>query len=591
MKYASLNPCYIFRKPKSTKYAEGTRIFQGCPTIAVTRGGRIYLGWYAGGTKEPHMNNYNLLIYSDDKGATWSDPLLVIPSSYEMNVHALDIQLFIDPMGALHVCWVQNNTAPYQEDFARPSGKPWVTIDGYSFCDYEHSEWEILCEDPDAEEPVFSAPRYIFPGFLRCKPTFLENGDWLCFGYDQLTKTYGYSISTDQGKSYTHYYGGKKISTVFDETMAYQREDGSLRMFARCLQGELAESYSYDNGRTWEDAKLSGITHSDTRFFIQKLPSGRVMLIHNDHPKDRSHITVKLSEDDGRTWKYSKCIDSRNYLSYPDADLHDGVIYLTYDRGRGAYNEILFASFTEEDVIANNDIAIQIASKSPVSPRKKDVMQAIEEHKLIAILRNIPNEKLIPTAEALYAGGIRLLEITFAADGSKNQEVQGNIKRLTEHFQEKMLIGAGTVVSEEQVRLTKMAGGTFVISPNTNRKVIFESHICGLVSIPGAYTPSEICKAQESGADFVKLFPAVDLGPKYVKAVKAPLNHIKILAVGGINENNMQEYLQAGICGFGVGSNIVDQKLVEAEDYGAITALAEKYVAVISSQESSDKSL
>lgn len=581
MNNAQMFPCYILNKPSSTKYAESIRMYQGCPTLAVTKGGRIYLGWYAGGTREPHMNNYNLLIYSDDKGLTWSEPLLIIPSSYEMNVHALDIQLFIDPKGALHVCWVQNNTVPYCEELLKPNGKPYTTVDGYTFNDRKHSEWEVICQNPDDENPLFSAPRYIYPGFLRCKPTFLKNGDWLCFGYDQLTKTYGYSISTDNGKTYTHYYGCEKFDTVFDETMAYQLDDGSIRMFARCWLGELVESYSYDNGRTWEKAQLSGITHSDTRFFVQKLPSGRVLLIHNDHPKERRNITIKLSEDDGKTWKYSKCIDSRNGLSYPDADIHDGIIYLTYDRGRTTDKEILFTSFTEQDIIDDRDIEISIVSKPPVVPEKDDVIKAVEDNKIIAILRGISSDKLIPTAEALYKGGIRMLEITYSADGSNNKEVAENIKLLVEHFGDKMYIGAGTVLSAEQVRLTKMAGGIFIISPNTDQKVIFESYICGLVSIPGAYTPSEIVEAHEFGADFVKLFPATNLGADYVKAVKAPLSNVRLLAVGGINEDNMQDYLSAGVCGFGVGANIVDKNLVNECNYEKITALAEKYIKVI----------
>ena len=98
--------------PTDPIYAESIRKFQGCPTLAITRGGRIYMGWYAGGTREPHMENYNLLIYSDDLGKNWSRPLLIIPSSKEKCVHALDIQLWTAPDGRLFVFWVQNNTHP-----------------------------------------------------------------------------------------------------------------------------------------------------------------------------------------------------------------------------------------------------------------------------------------------------------------------------------------------------------------------------------------------------------------------------------------------------------------------------------------------
>lgn len=581
MNNAELFPCTVIKNPDDLKYDESIRLFQGCPTVAVTKGGRIFLGWYAGGIKEPHMNNYNLLIYSDDKGKTWSDPVLIIPSSYEMSVHALDIQLFIDPKGALHVCWVQNNTLKTNEPIMEISGKPAVKVDGYAFLDFKHSEWEDVCNDPDAEELSFSAPRYLYQGFLRCKPTFLKNGDWLCFAYDQLCDKYGYSISRDGGETFTHYYGPKKVGTVFDETMAYEKNDGSVRMLARTYHGYAAESYSYDNGRTWSEAVSSGITHADTRLFAQRLPSGRVMLIVNEDAKVRKNITVKLSEDDGVTWKYSKLIDAREDISYPDADYNDGVIYLTYDRGRTTHKEILFTSFTEQDIIDNNEINLSIVSKAPENVNKTDIIKAVEEHKIIAILRGVPKDKLLSTATALYNGGIRLIEVTFDASGKESdQETFEKIKLLADNFKDKMYIGAGTVLTENQVRLTKKAGGTFIISPDAKEEVIFESHLCGLVSIPGVITPSEITSAVSFGADFVKIFPAFALGSGYIKAVKAPLSNVRILAVGGIDDTNLQEYLKAGACGVGVGSNIVPKKLLDNNDFDGIKKLAEKYVLV-----------
>lgn len=122
MKNADKTACEVLYKPESDKYDEDIRMFQGCPTVAVTEGGRIYLGWYAGGTGEPHMENYNLLIYSDDDGSTWSKPIIVIPSSYENHVHALDIQLFTDPHGALHIAWVQNNTYKFRGEEPEKKG-------------------------------------------------------------------------------------------------------------------------------------------------------------------------------------------------------------------------------------------------------------------------------------------------------------------------------------------------------------------------------------------------------------------------------------------------------------------------------------
>ena len=213
---------------------------------------------------------------------------------------------------------------------------------------------------------------------------------------------------------------------------------------------------------------------------------------------------------------------------------------------------------------------------------REEVIQTILSEKIIVIVRGVEREKLLPLAEAMYEGGIRLLEITYSADGSvSDEETALNIKMLAEHFDGRMYIGAGTVLTEKQVKLTKDAGGKFIISPDTNRAVIEKTCSLGLVSMPGALTPSEIQSAHSFGADFVKLFPITNMGSSYVKAVKAPLSHIRLLAVGGIDEKNMSEYFKAGICGFGIGSNIVDKKLIEAGRFSEITELAQKYTAVL----------
>jgi len=213
---------------------------------------------------------------------------------------------------------------------------------------------------------------------------------------------------------------------------------------------------------------------------------------------------------------------------------------------------------------------------------RKNVIEAIEREKVITIVRGVESEKLIPLAEAMYDGGIRLLEITYSANGSvSDEDTAKNIEMLSNHFGDRMFIGAGTVITEKQVELTKKAGGKFIISPDTCEAVIKKTRELDMVSMPGALTPTEIQNAHRYGADFVKLFPITNMGVEYVKAVKAPLSHIKLLAVGGINENNMSDYLKAGVCGFGIGSNIVNKKLIDSDDYSAITELAKKYTKVI----------
>ena len=213
---------------------------------------------------------------------------------------------------------------------------------------------------------------------------------------------------------------------------------------------------------------------------------------------------------------------------------------------------------------------------------RNQIIQSIEENKLIAIVRGVKKEQLIPLAEALYRGGIRLLEVTYSADGRvSDEETAKCIGMLAEHFQGRMFIGAGTVLTKEQVERTKSVGGCFIISPDTNAEVIQKTRALEMVSIPGALTPTEIRQAQLAGADFVKIFPVTSLGASYVKAVRAPLSNVRLLAVGGIDLENIGTFLATGIAGVGIGSGITDRKLLQAEDYDGITELARRYTEAL----------
>ncbi len=207
-----------------------------------------------------------------------------------------------------------------------------------------------------------------------------------------------------------------------------------------------------------------------------------------------------------------------------------------------------------------------------------ETVKEIEKNKIVVIVRGVAREKLIPLAEAVYNGGIRLLECTYDASGKiSDEEIAENIELLAKHFEGKMLIGAGTVLTKKQVELTKKAGGEFIISPDTNPEIIAFTKECGLVSMPGAITPTEVALAHRAGADFVKLFPIDLYGPSYIKALLAPLSNVRVLAVGGINEENIKVYLEAGAVGVGVGTGIVNKKLIENNDFAGLTKLAEKY--------------
>ena len=211
-----------------------------------------------------------------------------------------------------------------------------------------------------------------------------------------------------------------------------------------------------------------------------------------------------------------------------------------------------------------------------------EIISKIKEHKIIAIIRNVNEEKLIPLCQALYDGEIRMVEVTYSANAKvSDKQTAAQIKRLASYFQGKLSIGAGTVITKKQIAYTKKAGGEFIISPNTDKRIIKATKRRGMVSISGALTPSEALAAKHYGADFVKLFPINNLGVDYFKAVTAPLSHIDFLAVGGISPENMKGYLNSCISGFGIGSNMINKTLIENDDWAAITKLAQSYTAVI----------
>ena len=202
---------------------------------------------------------------------------------------------------------------------------------------------------------------------------------------------------------------------------------------------------------------------------------------------------------------------------------------------------------------------------------KTETVNAIKRNKLIVILRGISADKIIPLAKALYNGGVRVIEVTYETDGSiSDSETAEKIKLLCDYFKGKMFIGAGTVLTKKQIAMTKKAGGCLIVSPNTDKKIIKETVKSGLVSIPGAYTPSEITDAYHFGADFVKVFPAAQLGADYFKAVKAPLKGVPLLAVGGITVGNIDNFANAGACGYGISTGIIDKAMLDADDYDGI---------------------
>ena len=210
------------------------------------------------------------------------------------------------------------------------------------------------------------------------------------------------------------------------------------------------------------------------------------------------------------------------------------------------------------------------------------VIADIRKHKIIAIVRGIPTELIVDLTGALYAGGIRLIEVTFdQKGGTALTDTPCAITALCDTFGDNMRIGAGTVLTEGQVLAAADAGAGFIVSPNVNEAVIMTTRATGLVSIPGALTPTEIMSAHDFGADLIKLFPAGELGLGYVKAICAPLNHIDFLAVGGVDHSNIGSFFKAGMCGAGIGSRLADKALVMEKRFSELTDIAKAYASAV----------
>ena len=209
---------------------------------------------------------------------------------------------------------------------------------------------------------------------------------------------------------------------------------------------------------------------------------------------------------------------------------------------------------------------------------REQIIQKVLDKKIVAIVRGVYGEDCVNLARALCEGGIELLEVTF--DQSKPESLNrtsDTIRQLVQALGDKMIFGAGTVTTLEMLELARNAGAQFVVSPDTNEEVIKTTVAAGMVSMPGALTPTEIVTAHRYGADFVKLFPAGTQGTAYFKAVTAPLNHIRLLAVGGVNEKNIADFMAAGAVGAGVGGNLVNKTWIANGEFDKITALAKEF--------------
>lgn len=191
-----------------------------------------------------------------------------------------------------------------------------------------------------------------------------------------------------------------------------------------------------------------------------------------------------------------------------------------------------------------------------------DTLNTIKETKIIAIIRNAKPDDILPIVKSLYKSGIRAIEITM-----NSPKALESIELVATEMKDKVVVGAGTVLDAESARLAILSGATFILSPTLNKETIKMTKKYGAVSIPGALSPTEILDAYEYGGDIIKVFPTTSMGPEYIKDLQGPLPQIPLLPTGGIDLNNIEQFMKAGAVGVGLGSSLVNTKLEANEEY------------------------
>jgi 2-dehydro-3-deoxyphosphogluconate aldolase/(4S)-4-hydroxy-2-oxoglutarate aldolase len=207
---------------------------------------------------------------------------------------------------------------------------------------------------------------------------------------------------------------------------------------------------------------------------------------------------------------------------------------------------------------------------------KTEKLNWIYESGVIAIMRAKSSDQLIQAADAIKAGGVRVIEVTMTTPGAMQV-----IEEATRRYGQDVLFGAGTVLDAETARAAILAGAAYIVAPTLNLEMIALCNRYGIPVVPGCYTPSEMLSAWEAGADLVKLFPASVGGPSLIKAILAPLPQLKIVPVGGVDLNTAAEFIKMGAFALGVGSSLINQKLLDAGDLDELKRRAEAFLKVV----------
>jgi len=207
---------------------------------------------------------------------------------------------------------------------------------------------------------------------------------------------------------------------------------------------------------------------------------------------------------------------------------------------------------------------------------KEEQLRFLLDHGLVAIIRLKEPTELVPIAQAIEAGGVRVIEFTMGTPNALDA-----IHQIAHEWGDRILLGAGTVLDPETGRAALLAGAQFLVAPNFNPALIETARRYNKIIVPGAFTPTEILAAWECGADIVKVFPASTVGPQYIKDILGPLPYVRLLPTGGVTLDNIPAFIAAGAAAVAVGASLTDPKLIKEGNWTGLTEHAQRFAQAV----------
>lgn len=322
-------------------YTEDKRAWQCGPSISRTKKGRLFITFMSGGIYEPDPRNHGAMIYSDDNGDTWSDPILVIESKRTERLRTTDPETWIAPDGALWLFWEET---PYPAGLALPNYEQKIDMEN----DSEYHIWEnrgrfyaAICRDPDADELVFEEPRYLFNGCMQNKPFVTDSGRWIFGAFIAgQRRYYQFYYSDDEGRTILpcQKIYGRADGRAFDEPNFYKTSDGRIAVVVRTTPPLYKRMFSSDDGYSWT-APEDFLPTSSQRPCTMTCQSGGAFMVMSIDAKARNGFKLMYS-DDGLDFSQVMILDDRQRISYAEmVDDENETLYIAYDRERN--NKVL----------------------------------------------------------------------------------------------------------------------------------------------------------------------------------------------------------------------------------------------------------